>query len=238
MTDDLILRFLDLDQFAKLGRLAGLAFAYDFRVRLEHTHDLSCDLLTPAKIRSWVCFTTCCTRPFIVASDEGAGAASGETDPAANLCRGEQVAGQNRECVRVARKSYAKARPASRPSLANWSRSRNRRIKSSVISKSLRRPSDRQLLVPSIEVHQRRFRRIPAWVAADAGFHSQQNEKTACSCDGSVPNQKTKSAERRRTYRQRWFRRGQRWRTGCEGRISALKTATWYASLLVSQIPP
>jgi len=23
--------------------------------------------------------------------------------------------------------------------------------------------------------------------------------------------------------RQRWFRRGQRWRTGCEGRISALK---------------
>src|SRR5450756_1648821 len=41
------------------------------------------------------------------------------------------------------------------------------------------RPSDRQLLVPSIEVHQRRFGRIPALVAADAGFHSQQNEKTA-----------------------------------------------------------
>src|SRR5439155_12995940 len=36
-------------------------------------------------------------------------------------------------------------------------------------------------------------------------------------------NQKTKSAERKRLYRQRWFRRGQRWRTGCEGRISALK---------------
>jgi transposase, IS5 family len=88
------------------------------------------------------------------------------------------------------------------------------------------RPSDRQLLVPSIEVHQRRFGRIPAWVAADAGFHSQQNEKTACSLGVrwfSVPNQKTKSAERRRLYRQRWFRRGQRWRTGCEGRISALK---------------
>jgi len=48
------------------------------------------------------------------------------------------------------------------------------------------RPSDRQLLVPSIEVHQRRFGRIPAWVAADAGFHSQQNEKTAgaWACDG------------------------------------------------------
>jgi IS5 family transposase len=33
------------------------------------------------------------------------------------------------------------------------------------------RPSDRELLVPSIEVHQRRFGRIPAWVAAGAGFH-------------------------------------------------------------------
>ena len=48
------------------------------------------------------------------------------------------------------------------------------------------RPSDRQLLVPSIEVHQRRFGRIPAWVAADAGFHSQQNENAARAweCDG------------------------------------------------------
>jgi len=88
------------------------------------------------------------------------------------------------------------------------------------------RPSDRQLLVPSIAVHQRRFGRIPAWVAADAGFHSQQNEKAARAMGVrwfSVPNQKTKSAERKRLYRQRWFRRGQRWRTGCEGRISALK---------------
>jgi IS5 family transposase len=88
------------------------------------------------------------------------------------------------------------------------------------------RPSDRQLLVPSIEVHQRRFGRIPALVAADAGFHSQQNEKAAGALGVrwlSVPNQKTKSAERKRLYRQRWFRRGQRWRTGCEGRISALK---------------
>jgi transposase, IS5 family len=88
------------------------------------------------------------------------------------------------------------------------------------------RPSDRQLLVPSIEVHQRRFGRIPAWVAADAGFHSQQNENAARALGVrwlSVPNQKTKSAERKRLHGQRWFRRGQRWRTGCEGRIRALK---------------
>jgi IS5 family transposase len=85
---------------------------------------------------------------------------------------------------------------------------------------------DRQLLVPSIEVHQWRFGRIPAWVTADAGFHSQQNDKAARALGVrwfSVPNQKTKSAERKRLYRQRWFRHGQRCRTGCEGRISALK---------------
>src|SRR2546425_3714607 len=88
------------------------------------------------------------------------------------------------------------------------------------------RPADSTLLLPSIEVHQQRFGRIPAWVAADAGFHSQQNENAARAMGVrwfSVPNQKTKSAARKRLYRQRWFRRGQRWRTGCEGRISALK---------------
>jgi transposase, IS5 family len=31
------------------------------------------------------------------------------------------------------------------------------------------------------------------------------------------------SAERRRYQKQRWFRKGQKWRPGCEGRISVLK---------------
>jgi IS5 family transposase len=39
----------------------------------------------------------------------------------------------------------------------------------------------------------------------------------------SVPNKNTKSAERKRLHRQRWFRSGQKWRTGAEGRISTLK---------------
>jgi transposase, IS5 family len=33
----------------------------------------------------------------------------------------------------------------------------------------------------------------------------------------------TKSAERNREQRKRWFKQGQKWRTGCEGRISVLK---------------
>jgi IS5 family transposase len=38
-----------------------------------------------------------------------------------------------------------------------------------------------------------------------------------------LPAQGRKSPARRALERQRWFRRGQRWRTGCEGRISVLK---------------
>ena len=38
-----------------------------------------------------------------------------------------------------------------------------------------------------------------------------------------IPNRSTKSADRRREQKKRWFRNGQRWRTGCEGRISVSK---------------
>jgi hypothetical protein len=37
------------------------------------------------------------------------------------------------------------------------------------------------------------------------------------------PNRSTKSAECKREQKKRWFRHGQRWRTGCEGRISVSK---------------
>lgn len=88
------------------------------------------------------------------------------------------------------------------------------------------RPDDSTLLLPSIQVHRRKFGRVPNGVAADAGFYSWENEKAAQAMGVkwvSVPNRNTQSAERKRLYRQRWFRRGQRWRTGCEGRISVLK---------------
>ena len=37
------------------------------------------------------------------------------------------------------------------------------------------------------------------------------------------PTARTKSAERKKHQKKRWFRNGQKWRTGCEGRISLLK---------------
>src|ERR1700750_1554084 len=89
-----------------------------------------------------------------------------------------------------------------------------------------RRPYDSDLLVAAIETHQALLARTPLWVAADAEFYSVKNEaapkakgvKRVC-----IPNRSTRSSERKREQRKRWFRSGQKWRTGCEGRISVVK---------------
>jgi len=63
-------------------------------------------------------------------------------------------------------------------------------------------------------------------VAADAGFYSQANEKTLEEMgvkNVSIPNRQTRSEQRRKHQKKRSFKDGQRWRTGCEGRISVLK---------------
>jgi len=88
------------------------------------------------------------------------------------------------------------------------------------------RPSDSDLLLPAIEMHEAVLGRTPRLVAADAGFYSAKNE-AAAKAKGvkrvCVPNRSSKSAERRREQKKRWFRNGQKWRTGCEGRISVVK---------------
>jgi IS5 family transposase len=88
------------------------------------------------------------------------------------------------------------------------------------------RPSDQHLLLPAVEAHRRKLGRVPGWVAADAGFYSRANEEGVRAMGVkyvSIPNRSTRSAERRKLEKQRWFKRGQKWRTGCEGRISLLK---------------
>lgn len=88
------------------------------------------------------------------------------------------------------------------------------------------RPEDSQLLVPAVEQHQRQFGRAPRMVAADTGLYSLKNEKTIQGMGVTrvaVPSRSTKSSQRRKLQRARWFRAGQRWRNGCEGRISVLK---------------
>ena len=88
------------------------------------------------------------------------------------------------------------------------------------------RPSDRHLLVGAVDAHQKNLGRVPELVAADPGYYSQDQEKAAQTMGVkyvSVPNRSTRSAERRKLEKRRWFKNGQRWRTGSEGRISALK---------------
>jgi IS5 family transposase len=88
------------------------------------------------------------------------------------------------------------------------------------------RPHDSDLLIPAVETHQATFGRVPRLVAADAAFYSGKNEATAKAKGVKrvcIPNRSTKSPERKREQKKRWFRNGQKWRTGCEGRISVAK---------------
>jgi IS5 family transposase len=89
-----------------------------------------------------------------------------------------------------------------------------------------KRPSDSTLLLPAIQVHQQRLGRAPYLAAADAAFYSASNEQAAQEKGVErvcIPNRSTKSAARKREQKKRWFRNGQKWRTGSEGRISVLK---------------
>jgi transposase, IS5 family len=87
------------------------------------------------------------------------------------------------------------------------------------------RPSDSDLLIP-IDLHEAKLGRTPRLVAADAGFYSAKNE-AAAKAKGvkrvCIPNRASKSVARKCEQKKRWFRNGQRWRTGCEGRISVSK---------------
>ena len=81
------------------------------------------------------------------------------------------------------------------------------------------RVSDQALWVPSLVRHAQLFGRAPRLAVADGGFASSANEQAAV--DRGVrcvvlPRQ-------RRQGRSRAFRAALKWRTGCEGRISALK---------------
>jgi IS5 family transposase len=89
-----------------------------------------------------------------------------------------------------------------------------------------RRPPDTTLWIPALDRHIAMFDRPPDIAAGDRGFASAANE-TAAIARGVrrviLPRPGRKTPARRAHERQRWFRRGQRWRVGCEGRISVIK---------------
>jgi IS5 family transposase len=88
------------------------------------------------------------------------------------------------------------------------------------------RPNDSDLLLPAIDVHEELLGRRPYLITADAAFFSHRNEMTAHARGVkrvAIPNRSTRSAQRKELEKTRWFRNAQKWRTGCEGRISLLK---------------
>ena len=92
------------------------------------------------------------------------------------------------------------------------------------------RVADTELWRPAIEQHIAIFGRAPHLATADRGFYSALNEKTADQLGVErvyLPRSGKLSDKRRAHQRQRWFRAGLRWRTGSEGRISALKQRGW-----------
>ena len=90
-----------------------------------------------------------------------------------------------------------------------------------------RRPADMTLWVPALDRHQHLFGRAPDLAAGDRGFSVGRRTKEAAYARGVrrvvLPRPGRKTPARRAHERQRWFRRGQRWRVRYEGRISVLK---------------
>jgi IS5 family transposase len=81
-----------------------------------------------------------------------------------------------------------------------------------------RRPPDQALWVPALEKHRELFGRPPRLAVADAGFASTANRREA-----ERMGVKRVALPGKAKGQGRWLRRALRWRTGSEGRISALK---------------
>jgi IS5 family transposase len=89
-----------------------------------------------------------------------------------------------------------------------------------------RRRADMTLWTPALDRHIEIFDRPPDIAAGDRGFASAKNEDAAVQRGVRrviLPRPGRKTPARRAHERQRWFRRGRRWRVGCEGRISVIK---------------
>jgi IS5 family transposase len=87
-------------------------------------------------------------------------------------------------------------------------------------------PNDQTQWRPSLARHQELFDRPPDQMSGDRGMYSADNEAAA---EGAgvrrviLPQRGYRSAKRQQHERQRWFRRGRRYHSGIEGRISVLK---------------
>jgi len=86
--------------------------------------------------------------------------------------------------------------------------------------------ADTNSFVPALQQHKECFGHAPRLGTADRGYYSAQNEREARELGVEkvvVPARGRVSPTRARVQKQRWFRRGLRWRAGIEATISTLK---------------
>ena len=87
-------------------------------------------------------------------------------------------------------------------------------------------PDDSTSWMPALEQHQASFGQAPEMATADRGFFSAHNERETQALGVkkvALPARGRLSAKRAELQKQRWFRRGLRWRAGIEATISTLK---------------
>jgi IS5 family transposase len=87
-------------------------------------------------------------------------------------------------------------------------------------------PPDESWLVPALREHQRLFHHAPHVLAGDRGFFSPDNKRWARQVgvkQVAIPQTGRLTTRQRQREKQPWFKQGQRFRNGIEGRISVVR---------------
>jgi len=87
-------------------------------------------------------------------------------------------------------------------------------------------PPDADEVLPSVTRHRRQFGRAPGLLTGDRGCSTGPVRRAVAAAGVrrvALPHTGAPTAASRERERQRWFRRGYRWRAGIEGRIGVLQ---------------
>jgi IS5 family transposase len=87
-------------------------------------------------------------------------------------------------------------------------------------------PPDERMLPPFLHRHLKRFGHAPRVLAGDRGIFSPANERLAQRLGVkqiALPQPGSRTLKRKAHEKQRWFKQGERFRNGIEGRISVVK---------------
>lgn len=87
-------------------------------------------------------------------------------------------------------------------------------------------PPDETWLMPALREHRRLFHHAPHVLAGDRGFFSPANKRLARQAgvkQFAIPHTGRLTKQQRQREKQPWFKQGQRFRNGIEGRISVVR---------------